>query len=63
MYDEPQILLAGDKSLVIELGNEITPELNRLVHGIASAIENADIEGLIDLIPTCLLYTSPSPRD
>ena len=52
MYDEPQILLAGDKSLVIELGNEITPELNRLVHGIPSAIENADIEGLIDLIPT-----------
>lgn len=52
MYDEPKYLLAGDQAVVVELGDEIDPVVNRRVHALGRALEERGITGLRDLIPT-----------
>ena len=52
MYERPLFVPAGDQALVVELGNEISPEVNRLVRNLALAIERAAIEGVLDIVPT-----------
>ena len=52
MYDQPKFLLAGDQSLVVELGDVVHPTLNRRVHNLTSAIDGASLPGIIDLVPT-----------
>ncbi len=37
--------------MLVELGDEISPETNSRVHGLARAIEEAGVDGLVDLIP------------
>ena len=51
MYDEPVFRPAGDQAVLVELGDEISPETNARVHGLARAIEEAGVDGLVDLIP------------
>ncbi len=43
---------AGDKAFVIELGDGISPEINRMVHSLSLAIEKQGISGVLDLVPT-----------
>ena len=52
MYQKPKFLLGGDKALYVELGDEISPELNRKVRAILNALDKAHIPGIIDLLPT-----------
>ena len=52
MYEEPKFLAAGDRAIVIELGDEISIECNRRVHSLHRAIARADIPGVVDIIPT-----------
>lgn len=52
MYKEPLFLAAGDRALVVELGETISPEINRRVNDLASAMDNQTITGITDLIPT-----------
>ena len=52
MYEEPQFLLAGDTALVVELGDAISPEVNRRVHNLVHAIEDQNAPEVIDLVPT-----------
>ena len=52
MYAEPLFLTAGDRALVIELGDAISPETNRRVHNLVLAMDRQHILGVIDLIPT-----------
>ena len=52
MYDSPQYLPAGDRALVVELGDGISPDCNSRVHSLALAIESQDVLGVIDLVPT-----------
>lgn len=52
MYDAPKFLAAGDRAIVIELGDEIGFECNRLVHALHNAIEREHLPGVVDLIPT-----------
>ena len=52
MYDEPLFLPAGDKALVVELGDTIDPDTNRSVHNLLQAIQRQSLEGIIDLVPT-----------
>jgi KipI family sensor histidine kinase inhibitor len=52
MYDEPLFLPAGDQALVVELGDAISPEINRRVHNLMLAIEDQEIAGVTDLVPT-----------
>ncbi|CAH2396521.1 5-oxoprolinase subunit B family protein [Mesorhizobium ventifaucium] len=51
IYDEPRYRIAGDRFIEVELGNELTFDLNVIVHNLAAAVEQAGIAGLIELIP------------
>lgn len=52
MYEAPKFLAAGDRAIVIELGDEISIECNRRVHSLHKAISRADLPGVVDIIPT-----------
>ena len=38
--------------MVIEFGSEIDPDVNALVHGMTRAIERAQLDGVVELVPT-----------
>lgn len=62
MYQQPRFLFGGDKALYIELGDSISPEINRRVKSLVSSIDEASIPGVIDLAPTyrsILVYYDP----
>ncbi len=62
MYRTPRYRPAGDRALSIELGDEISPEINRRVHSLSRAIEVSGIPGVVDLVPTyraLLVYYDP----
>jgi KipI family sensor histidine kinase inhibitor len=52
MYDALKILPAGDQAFVVEFGDTIEPETNRLVHDLASSIEALDLPGVLETVPT-----------
>ena len=52
MYETPKFLAAGDRALVIELGDEISVECNRRVHSLHKEIVREGLPGIIDIIPT-----------
>ncbi|WP_027624205.1 5-oxoprolinase subunit PxpB [Clostridium lundense] len=52
MYNEPKYLIAGDKAITVEFGNEIKEEINKLVRSMSYAINNKNIEGIVEIIPT-----------
>ena len=51
-YDEPRFLMAGDSAWVVEFGDEISQEVNRKVHALASALGKASLPGLGEAVPT-----------
>jgi len=51
-YGEPRFLVAGDSALVVEFGDEISPEVNRKVHALAYALGKGAPPGLGELVPT-----------
>ena len=62
MYEEPQFLTGGDKSIFVEFGDAIDPELNRQVRQLMLAAEKAKIPGVIETVPTyrsLLVYFEP----
>lgn len=52
MYETPKFLAAGDRAIVIELGDEISVECNRRVHSLHTGIVRESLPGIIDTIPT-----------
>lgn len=63
MLDRPRFLLAGDNALVVELGDEISTDINRRVRDLSLAIENANLPGVFDYLPTyrsVLVYYDPT---
>ena len=52
IYDEPKFLPAGDAALVVELGDEISPEINRRVRSLSLALERGGVAGVFDFLPT-----------
>ena len=52
LYQRARFLPAGDKALAVELGDGISPEINRRVRDFFLAIEKQRIEGIVELIPT-----------
>lgn len=52
IYAEPKFLAAGDAALVAELGDEISPEINRRVRSLSLALEQGGIPGVFDFLPT-----------
>ena len=51
MY-RPRFLLAGDAALVVEFGDEISPEINRQVHRLAHALAQRALAGLGEAVPS-----------
>ena len=52
MYESPKFLPAGDRALVVEVGDVISPECNRRVNQMLGAIEEGGVRGVVDLVPT-----------
>jgi len=50
--DTMRFLPAGERGLIVELGNEISLEINAQVRALAIGIETARIPGLREVIPT-----------
>ena len=48
----PRVVPAGDSAILIELGSEIDPAVNDRVYALAQQIENSDLSGVTELIPT-----------
>ena len=51
IYDEPKFLPGGDRFIEMELGDELNFDLNFLVHSLSAKIREAEIAGLIELLP------------
>ena len=62
IYDAPIFQPAGDIALVVELGDEISTEINRKVRSLTDALERGSVPGVFDFLPTyrsILVYYDP----
>ena len=51
-YGEPRFLIAGDRAIVVELGDTIEPAINGRVHALLHAVEDDSLAGVTDLVPS-----------
>lgn len=62
LYDNPRFFPAGDMALVAELGDAISPAINRRVRSLTDALEEDGVPGVFDFLPTyrsVLVYFDP----
>lgn len=62
MDERIRFLPAGDSALVVELGNAISPEINRRVRALDRALRAVSIPGIVEVLPTyrsLLVYYDP----
>jgi len=60
---EIRILTAGDSSILVEFGKEISPEINRKIAATVQLMKEQHIEGVVDIIPAfCSLLINYDPR-
>ena len=62
MYEKPLFFPAGDMAIVVELGDGISPQINRKVRSLTDALEQGGIPGVFDFLPTyrsVLVYYDP----
>lgn len=52
MYKQIKFLPAGDRSVVMEFGNSITPEINAKIRNMVQAIDDSKLLGISEIIPT-----------
>ena len=52
IYPQFRYLPAGDSALVLEIGDEIHPAINRKIRGLVLALEKTTIPGIREFIPT-----------
>ncbi|CAK7045201.1 5-oxoprolinase subunit PxpB [Tissierella sp.] len=52
MYENVRYIIAGDKAIIVEFGNSISPEINAKVRSMVKAIDESNIIGIIDIVPT-----------
>ena len=55
IYDHPKFLIMGDRSLLVELGDQISIEVNRRVRSLYYSLSYRKLGGIIELLPS---YTS-----
>jgi len=51
LYEKFGYRIMGDRSVLVELGDEISPEVNRRVREFSVSLMKNPIEGLIDIVP------------
>lgn len=60
---EIKILTAGDSSLLIEFGDEISTQINQKITATVQLMKEQHIEGVVDIIPAfCSLLINYDPR-
>jgi KipI family sensor histidine kinase inhibitor len=52
LYPQATFLLMGDRGLLLEFGDEISPKVNEKVRRMALAIQAERIEGIVETVPT-----------
>ncbi len=52
MYKEIKYMPAGDSSIVVEFGDSIKEEINSRIRNMLIGIENSNIEGIREVVPT-----------
>ena len=52
MYEKTRYLVAGDKALVMEFGNEISDDINGKIRAMSMAIQQKKIPGITEMVPT-----------
>jgi len=52
MYPTAKYMPFGDRALIVEFGNVISPEVNRRVHALHDAVSNAKLPGVGECVPT-----------
>lgn len=58
-----KIMTAGDSSILVEFGKEISPEVNQKITATVQLMREQHIEGVVDLIPAfCSLLINYDPR-
>lgn len=50
--DKVRYLVSGDCAVCVEFGNEISPKINRKIRAFKIAVEKAEIEGIVETVPT-----------
>ena len=51
-YDNPAFRIMGDRGLLVELGDEIHPEINQSVQVLYVSMDLRQIQGVVELIPS-----------
>ena len=49
---DARLLLSGDSSVMVELGNEISPAVNARVRAFTIALEESKLPGIVEMVPT-----------
>ena len=49
---EVRYLVSGDSSVCVEVGNEISPDINRKIRAFKIAVEKSGIPGIVETVPT-----------
>lgn len=58
-----KLLIAGDSAILIQFGNEISPEINRKISETMQLLRDQHIVGVLDMIPSfCALLICYDPR-
>ncbi|WP_129598177.1 5-oxoprolinase subunit PxpB [Anaerophilus nitritogenes] len=52
MYEQTKFLIAGEKAVVVEFGDEISEKINQKVRSMMIATKERNIDGIIEFIPT-----------
>jgi KipI family sensor histidine kinase inhibitor len=51
LYDKPNFRIMGDRSLLVELGDEISPAVNQSVQELFTGLDIQKPEGILELVP------------
>jgi KipI family sensor histidine kinase inhibitor len=51
LFDEPRYRLMGDRSVLVELGDDISPVVNQQVCNLFVGLDQQPIEGVLELVP------------
>lgn len=52
LYDQPVFRIMGDRALLVELGDQISPTINEKVRELFLKLDRSPLEGVVELVPS-----------
>lgn len=52
LYDQPLFLMMGDRALLVELGDQISPSINEKVRELFLKLDRRPLKGVVELVPS-----------